>query len=164
MLTQEDLDKLPLDKTLDEIYGITETDGIYERITSIRKFTRGLRGKRWPACEALLATDYRRGVAYMMDLNKPFRLPALEHSIFEALRNTAEDISDVFEYALDYTTTAVGGRWKELEDLILTELAQIDQYCIVWYVKRVIKGPWPAAEKLLDGLNKRSYEQALAAF
>ena len=161
LLSQEDLNKLPLEKTLKELYGIVDADDLRDKSESIRRFTNGLRGERWPACEDLLGQNYVFGVSYVEGLNEPVRIPSLERTLLSRLEKTSQGFSlgNIFEKAVDYCV-AIKERWPELEHLLLTDLYKKDSYFLVLYSKRVIKGPWPEAEGLLDETSKAGYDLA----
>ena len=161
LLTQEELNKLPLEKTLNELYGIVDADDLRDKQESIRRFTNGLHGKRWPACEDLLGQNFVFGVSYVEGLNEPDRIPSLERTLLSRLEKTSQGFSlgNIFEKAVDYCA-ALKERWPELEHLLLTDLYKKDSYFLVLYSKRVIKGRWPEAEGLLDDMSKAGYDLA----
>ena len=161
LLSQAELDKLPLDKTLNVLYNISEADDIHDKIDSIRRFTNQLHGKRWPAGEDLLGQNFLRGVQYVSNLDEPVRIPSLERTLLTQLEKSPQGfrLGGIFEDAVDYCV-AIKERWPELEQLLLTDLYKKNSYFLVLYSKRVIKGRWPEAEGLLDETSKVGYDLA----
>jgi hypothetical protein len=161
LLSQAELNKLPLEKTLSALYGITDADDLRDKIESIRRFTNGLRGKRWPAGEDLLGQNFVYGVRYVCNLNEPVRIPSLERTLLSLLEKSPQGfrLGGIFEDTVDYCV-AIKERWPELEHLLLTDLYKKDSYFLVLYSKRVIKGRWPEAEALLDDTSKAGYDLA----
>lgn len=161
LLSQEDLDKLPLAETLAKLYMMSDLNSARDQQESIHRFTNRLRGKRWPAGEDLLGQSFVLGVRYVEGLNEPVRIPSLEQTLLAELEKATQGfrLGGIFDSAVDYCS-ALKLRWPELEHLLLTDLYKKDDYFLVLYSKRVIKGRWPEAEGLLDDMSKAGYNLA----